>query len=230
MNKHLPAPAEPTLRAAMPMQRRNMVLGVFLAAGSALLTACTGTLLPKPTQPPARFTLDGGASVPAARMAAAGAPVLTVDVLRAAPGYDSRRMVYLRRPQELEAFAFNEWVATPAQMLTPLLVHALQNIGTFRVVLASPTAAATDWRLETELLRLHQDFTQQPSRVRLTARAVLMDGVTRQARAWREFDFSVVVAGDDPVSGAQAAQAAAQQMVMAVATFCAEQDTALRPR
>lgn len=204
--------------------------GLLVLAAAALLTACSGMLLPKPDQPPARFTLDGGPSALAAKPAAAGAPVLAVDVPRAAPGYDSKRMVYLRRPQELEAFAFHEWVAAPAQMLTPLLVRAIQSGGAFRVVISSPTTAAVAWRLETELLRLHQDFTQQPSRVRLTLRAVMLDGVTRQALAWREFDIGVNAAGDDPVSGALAAQAAAQQLAQAVAAFCAEQVPGAEPR
>jgi len=205
---------------------------LFAAGPLLLLAACSGALLPRPAQPPARFLLDGGALVAPAHQAAVNAPVLTVDVPRAAPGYDSRRMLYLRRPQQLEAFAFHEWVATPAQMLTPMLVGALRNGGAFRVVVSSPTAAAGIWRLETDLLRLHQDFTRQPSRVRLTAHAVLLDGVTRQALAWREFDIGVDAAGDDPASGAVAAQAAAQQLAVAVAVFCAEQvrGTATRPR
>lgn len=214
------------------LRRRRSALGRCLAAGSALLVACSGTLLPKPPPPPARFTLDSAAPPAAAPPAAASAPVLTVDVPRAAPGYDSRRMVYLRRPQELETFAFHEWVATPAQMLAPLLVRALQDGGVFRVVLASPSAGAGNRRLETELLRLHQDFTRRPSRVRLSLRAVLLDVTTQQPLAWHEFDAVVDAAGDDPVSGAVAAQAAARQVAAAVAAFCAgqAQDTAPRPR
>ena len=220
-----------TSRASGTMNRRA-TFRLLLAGSPALLAACTGSLLPKPTPPPARFTLDGGVPGAPARTAAADAPVLTVEVPRAAPGYDSRRMVYLRRPQELEAFAFHEWVATPAQMLAPLLVRAMQAGGAFRVVISSPTTAAVGWRLETELLRLHQDFMQRPSRVRLGLRAVLLDGATRQAVAWREFDISVDAAADGPVAGALAAQAAAQQGAAAAAAFCAEQvqGAALRAR
>ncbi|MBV1731364.1 MAG: membrane integrity-associated transporter subunit PqiC [Hydrogenophaga sp.] len=191
-----------------------------------LLAACAGTLLPKPASPPARFTLDAGTAAPppaTAQVATAGAPALTVDLPRAAPGYDSRRMVYQRRPQQLEAFAFNEWVEPPAQMLAPLLVRALQDSGGFRAVLRAPSAAAGGWRLETELLRLHQDFSQRPSQVRLSVRAVLLNSTTRQAVAWREFDVSVAAASEDPVAGAAAAQAATQQLLAEVATFCAEQ-------
>jgi cholesterol transport system auxiliary component len=189
----------------------------------ALFAACTGTLLPKPAPPAARYTLDVGTPASAPREAVAGAPSITVDAPRAAPGYGSRHMVYMRRTPEIEAFAFHEWVDAPAQLLEPLLVRALQDSGGFSVVLHAPSAAASGWRLETELLRLHQDFSVRPSQARLVLRAVLLDSATRRALAWREFDVSVPAASDDPVAGVVAAQAAAQRVVLAVATFCAEQ-------
>ena len=83
---------------------------------------------------------------------AAGAPALVVVAPRAAPGHDSPRMVYLRRPHELEVFAFHEWVDTPASMLAPLLVRALQASGAFGVVLMAPSAARGALQLETCLL------------------------------------------------------------------------------
>jgi len=218
---HSALPPVPPGRASGRVRRLLLTAVVPL-----LLTACAGTLLPKPTPPPARFTLDAGTAAPppsTARAATADAPTLMVDLPRAAPGYDSRRMVYQRRPQQLEAFAFHEWVEPPAQMLVPLLVRALQDSGGFRAVLRAPSAAAGGWRLETELLRLHQDFSQRPSQVRLSVRAVLLNSSTRQAVAWREFDVSVAAASEDPVAGAAAAQAAAQQLLTEVATFCAEQ-------
>lgn len=210
---------------ALPPCRGGATRLWWLVAVVPLLTACAGTLLPKPAPAPTRFTLDAGpASAPAAsaRTAATDAPTLTVDLPRAAPGYDSRRMVYQRRPQQMEAFAFHEWVEPPAQMLAPLLVRALQDHGGFRAVLRAPSAATGGWRLETELLRLHQDFSQRPSQVRLSVRAVLLNSATRQAVAWREFDVSVAATGDDPVAGAAAAQAAARQLSTEVAAFSAE--------
>ena len=210
---------------ALPPCRGGATRLWWLVAVVPLLAACAGTLLPKPAPAPTRFTLDAGpapASAPNARTAAADAPTLTVDTPRAAPGYDSRRMVYQRRPQQMEAFAFHEWVEPPAQMLAPLLVRALQDQGGFRAVLRAPSAAAGGWRLETELLRLHQDFSQRPSQVRLSVRAVLLNSATRQAVAWREFDVSVAATSDDPVAGAAAAQAAARQLSTEVAAFSAE--------
>jgi cholesterol transport system auxiliary component len=166
--------------------------------------------------------LDAGpAETP--REAAAGAPALVVAVPRAAPGYDSTRIVYVRHAQELETFAFHEWVDTPARMLAPLLVRALQGSGAFRAVLQAPSAASGALQLETEVIRLQQDFGTRPSHVRRTLRAVLLDSATRQVIAWREFDENVEAAGDDPVAGVVAAQQATRRALAALAAFCARQ-------
>ena len=208
--------------------RLGTAAGRMLLVLLVVLAGCSGTLLPRPTPPPARFTLDaagGAAALPLNRVVGSTANVLSIAVAvpRAAPGYDSPRMLYQRRPQELEAFAFHEWVDAPAQMLAPLLLRALQDSSAFRVVLPAPSAALAGWRLETELLRLHQDFTARPSQLRLGLRAVLLDVATRQPIAWREFDVGVAAASDDPVAGVHAAHQAAQQLMRAVAAFAAEQ-------
>lgn len=190
---------------------------------SALLAGCSASLLPKPPVPPTRFTLDAAAPAAVPREAPAGAPALVVAAPRAAPGFDSARMVYLRQPQQLDAFAFHEWVDTPARMLAPLLVRSLQAGGGFSAVLQAPSVASGTWRLETELIRLQQDFSSVPSQVRLTLRAVLLDTASRQVIAWREFDETVPAATDDPAGGAAAAHQATQRVLAALATFCTAQ-------
>jgi cholesterol transport system auxiliary component len=219
MTEHHPLPgADSATRPAL-----RLAVWRLLAPCVAMLAACSCTLLPKPAPPAARYILDAGMPASAPRQAVAGAPSIAVEAPRAAPGYGSRHMVYMRRPAEIEAFAFHEWVDAPARLLEPMLVRALQDSGGFSVVLHAPSAAASGWRLETELLRLHQDFSVRPSQVRLVLRAVLVDSASRRAMAWREFDVSVPAASEGPVAGALAAQTAAQAVVLAVATFCAEQ-------
>ncbi len=195
------------------------------AASAAGLAGCSG-LLPKPPEAPARHVLDAGVATPPATRTPpprppAGGQALLVAQPRAAPGYGSARMLYLQRAQELQAFAFNEWVEAPAQLLAPMLVRALQDSGAFAVVLQAPTAAVAGLRLETEIVRLHQDFSTQPSQLRLTLRAVLLDTRTRQAIAWREFDDNGPAASDDPAGGVRAAQQAAQRVLAALAAWVA---------
>ena len=206
---------------------RRAATAALMVSGTAFLAACGASLLPKPTPPLACYTLDVvapiSAQLAAGKAAAAVAPVLTVEVPRAAPGYDTSQMVYLRKPPQLQAFAYHEWVAPPGQMLTPILVQAVAHSGAFRAVLSAPSSAPSNWRLESQLLRLYQDFTQSPSRVEVALRAVMFDDTTHKALAWREFSVSVVAAGDDPVSGAIAAQKAVHELAATVAVFCAEQ-------
>jgi len=197
-----------------------------LACVPLLLAACTGALLPKPPAAPARYTLDDAgarrtvASAPVP-VPVPGAPALVVAPPTAAAGHDSTRMVYLRHPLQLEAFAFNEWVDTPARMLAPRLVRALQDSGAFGAVLLAPSTGQGGLRLETQLIRLQQDFGQRPSTVRLTLRAVLLETATRRVIGWQEFDETVAAATDDPAGGAAAADLATGRVLAAVADFCA---------
>lgn len=215
--------APPRVAATDPLAGLKRGRLPALLSTLALLAGCSGSLLPKPPALPTRFTLDAPAPAATPRQAAAGAPTLVVAVPRAAPGFDSARMVYLRQPQQLEAFAFNEWVDTPARMLAPLLVRSLQASGGFSAVLLAPTAASSAWRLETELIRLQQDFSRQPSQVRLTLRAVLVDTSNRQVIAWREFDETVAATSDDAAGGAAAAHQATQRVLAALTDFFAAQ-------
>lgn len=204
--------------------RVRCALGV-LAIALGLLGGCAG-LLPKPAAQPTLLALDDAAlvspPVTAAAQAARVGATLIVEVPRAAPGYDTRNIAYLRRAHEIEYFAMHQWADTPAHMLAPLIVRALQRSQTFRAVAMAPTSASGELRLETELVRLQQDFTQQPSRVRLTLRALLIDSATRRVLAGREFDLSNVAASDDPYAGAAAANQAVQQVLAQLVAFCAE--------
>jgi cholesterol transport system auxiliary component len=206
-----------------------------LLAGTVALGGCSAaSLLPKPPAPAARYTLDDGAmQAPSAAAAGAaprpGAPVLLVVQTTAAPGFDGTRMVYLRRPQQLESFAFHEWVEPPARLLAPLLLRHLQGTGAFRAVLLAPTVAVASLRLETELIRLQQDFTVQPSQLRLTLRAVLLDSARREVVFAQTFDESLATAGDDPLAGVVAAQRLTQRVLAALAAQ-AGQAAAGRPQ
>jgi cholesterol transport system auxiliary component len=203
------------------MKTASLALTLCVALSS---TGCGG-LLPKPAPPPARYTLDTSPATvtrPAVtRPARADGPILLVALPTSAPGHDSARMVYLMQAQALQAYAFHEWVDTPARMLAPLLVRALQDGGAFRAVLLSASSARGGLRLETEVLRLQQDFGSRPSRVRLTLRAVLVDSATRAPLAWREFDASLAAASDDAPGGAAAAAELTRQTLAAMADFAA---------
>jgi len=183
------------------------------------VSACSA-LFPAATPQPAFYSLDSARGV-APTAAPTTAPTLTLNPPQAAAGFDSPRILYVRETHKLDYFAHSEWVDPPARMLAPLLVTAIENTGAFRAVVLAPSAAGGDLRLDTEIIRLQQEFLTRPSRVRFTLRAYLVDDKTRRVLAWREFDAAVPATSDDPYGGVVAANRAVQTVLGNLAAFCA---------
>lgn len=207
--------------------RAMALVGILVLA----LFGCSA--LRQGTPPPALYALDsapgfGGEArasqappAAAAGTVADGAPTLVIALPRAAAGYDSQRMIYLRQPYELQYFAHSQWVDTPARMLQPLIAAAVERSGKFRAVVPMPASVSGDYRLETELLRLQQEFLSRPSRVQLSLRATITNMTTRRVVAWRQFDALVPAATDDPYGGVVAANRAVGEVLEKLAAFCA---------
>lgn len=198
--------------------RNCRLLAAALSLGA--LCACSN-LLPTATPQPSFYALDRPPAT-GRIAAAAAAPTLIVSPPHAAAGFDSSRIIYVRELHKLEYFSHSEWIDTPARMLAPLLVSAIENGGAFRAVVLTPSAAAGDLRLDTEILRLQHEFGGRPSRVRFVLRAYLVDSVTRRVLAWREFDESAAAASEDPYGGVVAANRAVQAVLVQLAEFCRE--------
>ena len=197
-----------------------------------LATGCAG-LLPKPAPQPSFYSLDSArartGSIPRTQVLTDTAPTLIVNPPHAAAGFDSQRIIYVREAHKLDYFARSEWIDTPARMLAPLIVAAIENSRAFSAVVQTPSAAAGDIRLDSEILRLQHNFADAPSRVRFTLRAYLVDNATRRVLASREFDETVVAASEDPYGGVVAANRAVQTVLEQLAKFCAEAAGAWRP-
>jgi len=99
---------------------------------------------------------------------------------RAAPGYAGAGMAYMEEAHRIDYFAHHRWADSPARMLEPLLIHALETSGAFQAVVQAPTTARFELRLDTELLRLVQVFEPTESYIELTVRVILLD--TQQQR------------------------------------------------
>ncbi|MBX3335033.1 MAG: membrane integrity-associated transporter subunit PqiC [Nitrospira sp.] len=102
-------------------------------------------------------------------------PVLLVSPPQAEPGFETQRMVYVKRPFQIEYFAVNEWADTPVRMFAPLMIHALNHSGLWHAVIPLPSSIVGDYRLDTYGFLLQHEFIQQPSRVRILARMQLVD-------------------------------------------------------
>ena len=150
-----------------------------------------------------------------------GTLVLAVSAPRARAGFDTTRIAYVRQPHELDFFAKSRWADTPSRMLAPLLVQALEQRGGFRAVVQAPTAVAADLRLDTEFVRLQQDFSVHPSRADVSLRAQLVDLRSKRVIAAKEFAESENAPGEDAYGGVIAANRALQRLLARLADFCA---------
>jgi cholesterol transport system auxiliary component len=146
--------------------------------------------------------------------------VLAISEPQARPGFDTSRMVYVQLPHELNYFVTSRWADTPAHMLEPLLVQAMEQTGSFRAVVQTPGAVPADVRLDTELIRLQHDFVTRPGRVRLTLRAQLIDVRGQRILAVKQFDESEDAASDNAYGGVTAANRVLQGMLDQLADFC----------
>jgi cholesterol transport system auxiliary component len=201
-------------------------------AGTALLlaslTLASGCEALKPTvsSHPNLYVLSSAHSTatPARpRPPASGtAPTLIVSPPHAAAGFDSKRIIYMRQADQLEYFAHSEWIDTPARMLAPLIVTAVERSDTFRAVVQTPSTVAGDMRLDIEILRLQHEFLRAPSHVRFTLRAYLVDSKTRRVIASREFEASAPSASENPQGGVVAANEAVRTVLNDLSAFCAE--------
>ena len=149
-------------------------------------------------------------------------PTLVIQPPKAAAGFDTRRMMYTRNPHQLEYFAKNEWVDTPAHMLQPLLVSAIAETGHFNAVLPKYSLVKSELSLESEIVRLIQIFTSKPSQVQFTLRASIIDNATGKVVAQREFSEKVASASDDPIGGVVAANLAVKKILKNLTTFSSQ--------
>ncbi|NNF95957.1 MAG: hypothetical protein HKM94_03395 [Halobacteria archaeon] len=140
-------------------------------------------------------------------------PTLLLSSPRAAPGYAGARMAYMEEPHRIDYFAKHRWADSPARMLEPNLMHALEASGLFQAVVRAPTSARFDLRLDTEVLRLVQVFEPTESRVEVAVRISLLD--TRQQRVLVSDVLEVTepAAERTPYSGVIAANRAVDRLL-----------------
>lgn len=199
---------------------RPAVFATVLAM--ALFGGCS-TLLPPPPPPDNIYLLEADpAKVPVRSTPARRDLVLAVGMPRARAGFDTAQMVWVRQAHGLEVYSRNRWADTPAHMLAPLLAQALERSGAFHAVVLAPSTVSAALRLDTELIRLQQDFSVRPSRVQFTLRAQLVDIGTQRVIASAEFDETEDAATEDAYGGVRAANLALEHLLVRLTAFCAE--------
>lgn len=194
-----------------------------------ILVCGCAALRPEPLPQPTFYSLDNVRTVARTLSPApASAPTLIISPTQAAAGFGSQRIIYVRQPHKPEYYAYSEWVDTPARMLAPLILTAIEHSRAFRAVIQMPSPATGELRLDTEVMRLQHEFLSQPSRVRFTLRAYIVNSVTRRVLASREFEALVAATSEDPYGGVVAANQAVSTVLEELAIFCAETVASIR--
>lgn len=148
---------------------------------------------------------------------------ILISLPQAAAGFDNHNIIYTRSPQQLESYRDSLWVDTPARMLLPLIVHYLDASGKFGAVLAATTSPiAGEWRLDSEIIRLQQEFqglNDEQAKVRFTLRVQLLDLSQRDILATQLFEVTVPMAEANAKHGVLASQLAVETLLQQLTEF-----------
>ena len=126
---------------------------------------------------------------------------LLISQPEAMAGYQTEQMLYVKKPFQLASFAESAWIGTPANMLYPLLIQTLQNSQAFTAVASSPFADNVDYRLDTQLLTMQQNFLTKPSEFELMIKVVITRVANNQVLASRILTEHVSCPADTPYGG-----------------------------
>jgi cholesterol transport system auxiliary component len=195
--------------------KRLLVLSIIALSGTLV-----GCGLSTPVKLPQQFTYTLN-SVKPTRAASAhrSANTILVSLPIPDPGYVSNNMIYEPIPFDLRHFSNHQWAAPPAQMLMPLVAQALTNQGYFRGVVTTPFSGNTNYRLDTRLIALQQNFLRPQSREVLTLQETLTNNTTNQVMASRRFNAIVPAPQNNPYSGVVAANQAAHMLTGQIARW-----------
>ena len=184
------------LKKRTPLGNRLILLVLI-----TVITACS----PVKTTISNQYLLSTFSAIPSPT---ASHKTIFVTPPEAMSGYQSEQMMYINKPFELSTFAHNAWVSPPAEMLLPLLVQSLQASRYFFAVASGVNANDTDFRLDTQLIALHQSFLTQPSTLFFTAKVIMTRVSDTHVLASQVVHLQIPCPSDTPYGGVQAANKA----------------------
>lgn len=186
---------------------------LFLSAGIVALSACSPVKSPVTNQ----YQLSSYSTKkfgPNSRSV-----TLLVTAPEAVAGYQTEQMLYMDKPYQVESFAKNAWANPPADMLYPLLIQSLQKAEYFYAVASSPYSAPADYRLDTQLLSLKQNFIKKPSVIEFSVKIALTRIEDNKVVASRILTQYVPCPTDTPYGGVIAANQASHRFTAIAAEF-----------
>lgn len=137
----------------------------------------------------------------------------------AVSGYNTEQMLYVKKPYKVTPFSKNAWVGSPADMLFPLIVQSLQASRFFAAISSAPNGDKADYRLDTQLISLQQNFLVQPSRLDMVIKATLSDIDQNRVVGSHIFNLSESCPIDSPYGGVIAANHATKRFTNQMVRF-----------
>lgn len=202
------------------MKKNKMIYRriVILTAWCILLLSGCSLFSSKPAQK--TYVLSAlPTSIPTKKTRAINLMVMTPETTAA---YQTTQMAYNIKPYEIAYFSLNRWVEPPAQMLQPLIVQTLQNTHHFHAIVTAPFMGHYQYALNTEILKLQQNFLYSPIQYELKLRIQLINMKTNQVIGTREISICEPVPQATPYGGVIAANCATAQALKLIAAFCLE--------
>lgn len=189
---------------------------VIIGIGS-LLSACS-ILSPVPNSAPTEYVID---SVPqVVKKKPAHHATIYISQPEATTVFNTTLMAYKVKPHEVSYFSKNRWVATPAQMLQPLIVQTLQKTHHFRAIGSGGAPGNYTYILNTQILDFQQEFFTHASLMTVTIRAQLVKVATNQIVATKEFSVQERAPQNTPYGGVIAANRATAKILAELARWC----------
>lgn len=148
---------------------------------------------------------------------------IMVNRTDAAPGYDTQAMLYVKQPYKLEAYAQNEWVAPPAQMISNLITRSLDKSNVYRAVMPRSFTGYTDYTVNSRLLHLEQDFTAKHNQIVMEVSVQVISNRSHRVLASKNFTAHIATTSADPYGGVMAANLATHKIMHQITAFVVSQ-------
>jgi cholesterol transport system auxiliary component len=148
---------------------------------------------------------------------------LQVATPQSEAGFNTSSIAYRQQPYRLDYYTQSRWVDQPAILLGEQMTLALEQSGTYRVVLAPNISLPADLRLITELIALEQVFndnTTGNSTLRFAMRMQLVDTRNSTILASSQINLSQTAPSADALGAVSAANAVMHEAMPKIVAFC----------
>lgn len=188
-------------------------LTILFTASFTLLSACSAIKTPVTHQ----YQLNAFSSEKIAHSPSRS--TLLITPTEAVNGYQTEQMQYSTEPYSLNNFVKNSWFSPPATMFYPLLIQSIQHSGYFHAISSGAYNSRTDYRLDTQLLKIQQNFMTKPSVLEFKIKVVLSHVNDNQIIASKIFSQYIPCSKDSPYGGVIAANQATKKLTHDITHF-----------